>query len=68
MRLLIDASGVQFRAGGPAKPKQDYRDKERQAVTRDGRADLGRAAGRDRRPSARPRRPSGSRWLETSPG
>ena len=27
MRLLIDASGVRFRAGGPAKPKSDYRDK-----------------------------------------
>ena len=24
MRLLIDTSGIRFRAGGPAKPKQDY--------------------------------------------
>ncbi len=37
MRLRIEASGVRFRAGGPAKPKQDYRDKTKQAVTPDGR-------------------------------
>ena len=37
MRLLIDASGIRFRAGGPAKPKSDYRDKAKQAVTPDGR-------------------------------
>jgi hypothetical protein len=36
MRLLIDTSGVQFRVCGAAKPKQDYKDKDRQAVTRDG--------------------------------
>jgi hypothetical protein len=36
MRLLIDTSGTQFRVAGVAKPKQDYKDKERQAVTRDG--------------------------------
>jgi hypothetical protein len=36
MRLLIDASTVQFRVAGVAKPRQDYKDKERQAVTRDG--------------------------------
>ncbi len=36
MRLLIDTNGVQFRVAGPAKPKQDYKDKERQATTRDG--------------------------------
>jgi hypothetical protein len=37
MRLRIDASGVKFRAGGPAKPKNDYKDKTKQAVTQDGR-------------------------------
>ena len=37
MRLLIDASGIKFRAGGPAKPKNDYKDKDQQAMTRDGR-------------------------------
>ena len=37
MRLRIDATGIRFRAGGPAKPKQDYRDKTKQAVTPDGR-------------------------------
>ena len=36
MRLLIVTSGTQFRVAGPAKPKQDYKDKERQATTRDG--------------------------------
>jgi len=36
MRLLIDTSSVQFRVSGAAKPKQDYKDKERQATTRDG--------------------------------
>ena len=37
MRLLIDTSGIQFRVAGPAKPKPDYKDKDRQATTRDGR-------------------------------
>jgi len=37
MRLLIDANGVRFRAGGPAKMKPDYRDKTTQAMTPDGR-------------------------------
>jgi len=37
MRLLIDANGVRFRAGGPAKMKPDYRDKTKQAMTPDGR-------------------------------
>jgi hypothetical protein len=37
MRLLINTSGVRFRAGGPAKPKSDYRDKDKQATTPDGR-------------------------------
>src|ERR1035437_10316869 len=36
MRLLIDAINVQFRVAGVAKAKQDFKDKERQAVTRDG--------------------------------
>ena len=36
MRLLIDASTVQFRVAGLAKAKQDYKDKDRQAATRDG--------------------------------
>jgi len=36
MRLLIDTSGVQFRVSGAAKAKPDYKDKERQATTRDG--------------------------------
>jgi hypothetical protein len=37
MRIEIKTDGVRFRAGGPAKPKQDYRDKSKQAVTPDGR-------------------------------
>jgi hypothetical protein len=37
MRLLIETDGVRFRAGGPAKPKPDYKDKDKQAVTPDGR-------------------------------
>ena len=37
MRLLINTSGVRFRAGDPAKPKSDYRDKDKQATTPDGR-------------------------------
>ena len=68
MRLLIDTDGVQFRVAGPAKPKQDYKDKERQATTRDGepiwtvRLDA-------IEPRARgTRKPSGSRWLANSPG
>ena len=36
MRLLIDTNGVRFRAGGPARPKQDYQDKTKQATTPDG--------------------------------
>jgi hypothetical protein len=36
MRLLIDTSTVQFRVAGLAKAKADYKDKDRQAVTRDG--------------------------------
>ena len=37
MRLLIDTSGIQFRVAGSAKPRPDFKDKERQAVTPDGR-------------------------------
>ena len=37
MRLLIETTGVRFRAGGPAKPKADYKDKDQQATTPDGR-------------------------------
>jgi hypothetical protein len=36
MRLLIDTSGVQFRVAGAAKPRPDCKDKDRQAVSRDG--------------------------------
>jgi hypothetical protein len=36
MRLELKTDGVQFRVAGPAKPKQDYKDKDRQATTRDG--------------------------------
>jgi len=36
MRLLIDTSGIQFRVAGAARPRPDFRDKERQATTRDG--------------------------------
>ena len=37
MRLLIDTSGIQFRVAGPAKPRPDFKDKEQQATTPDGR-------------------------------
>ena len=36
MRLLIYTSGVQFRVSGAAKVRPDFKDKERQATTRDG--------------------------------
>jgi hypothetical protein len=36
MQLLIDTSGIQFRVAGMPKPRPDYKDKDRQAVTRDG--------------------------------
>ena len=36
MRLLIDASGVQFRVAGMPKPRPDFKDKDKQATTRDG--------------------------------
>jgi hypothetical protein len=37
MRLEIKTDGVRLRAGGPATPKSDYRDKDKQAMTPDGR-------------------------------
>jgi hypothetical protein len=37
MRLEIKTDGVRFRAGGPARPKNDYQDKSKQAMTPDGR-------------------------------
>ena len=36
MRLLIDTSSIQFRVAGAARPRPDFKDKERQATTRDG--------------------------------
>jgi hypothetical protein len=36
MRLEITTSGYQFRVAGTAKPRQDYKDKTKQATTRDG--------------------------------
>jgi len=36
MQLLIDTSGVQFRVAGMPRPRPDYKDKDRQAVSRDG--------------------------------
>jgi hypothetical protein len=36
MQLLIDTSKVQFRVSGPVKPRPDFKDKDRQAATRDG--------------------------------
>ena len=36
MRLLIETSNIQFRVAGVAKRRMDYKDKDRQAVTRDG--------------------------------
>jgi hypothetical protein len=37
MRLLIDTSGIQFRVAGMPKARPDFKDKERQATTPDGR-------------------------------
>lgn len=37
MRLKIDTTGVRFRVAGTAKPRKDYKDKDKQAETRDGR-------------------------------
>ena len=48
MRLKIDTDGTQFRVAGPVRPKQDYKDKERQGDHAGRRADLDRPPGRDR--------------------
>ena len=37
MRLKIDTTSVRFRVAGLATPRKDYKDKDKQAVTRDGR-------------------------------
>ena len=37
MRLLIDTSGVQFTVGQAPQARNDYKDKNRQATTPDGR-------------------------------
>jgi hypothetical protein len=37
MQLLIETSGIQFRVASEVKSRPDYKDKERQATTRDGR-------------------------------
>jgi hypothetical protein len=36
MRLLIDTSGIQFRVAGMPKERPDFKDKDKQATTRDG--------------------------------
>jgi hypothetical protein len=36
LRLLIDTSGVQFRVAGMPKERPDFKDKDRQAMTKDG--------------------------------
>jgi hypothetical protein len=36
MRLEIQTDGMQFRVAGSARPKSDYKEKDRQATTRDG--------------------------------
>ena len=36
MQLLIDTSKVQFRVSGPVRSRPDFKDKEKQATTRDG--------------------------------
>jgi len=37
MRLLIDTGDIQFRVAGAARPRPDFKDKDRQATSRDGR-------------------------------
>jgi len=37
LRLKIDTSGTRFRVAGTARPRTDYKDKDRQAATLDGR-------------------------------
>jgi hypothetical protein len=36
MQLLIETSSIQFRVAGAVKPRPDFKDKERQATSRDG--------------------------------
>ena len=36
MRLLIETSGIQFRVASAARPRPDFKDKDRQAANRDG--------------------------------
>jgi hypothetical protein len=36
MRLLIDTSGIQFRVAGMPRERPDFKDKDRQATTKDG--------------------------------
>ena len=36
MRLLINTDGIQFRVAGMPRPRPDFKDKDRQATTRDG--------------------------------
>ena len=36
MRLLIHTDGTQFRVAGMPKPRPDFKDKDKQATTRDG--------------------------------
>ena len=36
MRLLIDTSGIEFRVAGMPKERPDFKDKDRQATTKDG--------------------------------
>jgi hypothetical protein len=36
MRLLIDTSNIQFRVASAARPRPDFKDKDRQATSRDG--------------------------------
>lgn len=38
MRLKIDTSEVRFRVAGTPKPRKDFKDKDKQAMTPDGRA------------------------------
>jgi hypothetical protein len=37
MQLLINTSGVQFRVAGMPKARPDFKDKDRQATTKDGK-------------------------------
>ena len=37
MRLLIDTGSIQFRVASAARPRPDFKDKDRQAMSKDGR-------------------------------